>query len=133
MLPVSALAVYITRSSAGLVPYGVALTYGGGTLWAGGQCGSSACVLAIDPARNTIVKAWTVPLPEPASLAYGDRSLWVAGGNSVLRIDPAPNASTERAAETVKRTDATATTSRRPAQGAIVAPLPKRDIVCGRE
>jgi YVTN family beta-propeller protein len=86
VLPASALAAYITRSR--VVPLGVALTFGGGTLWAAGQCGSSVCVLGVDPVSNAIVKAWTLPLTAGGGLAYGDGSLWVAGGNSVLRIDP---------------------------------------------
>jgi YVTN family beta-propeller protein len=87
VVPVSALAAYITRSS-GLRPYGVALTFGGGTLWAAGKCGSQVCVLGIDPATNAIVKARTVPLTDTAGLAYGEGALWVNGGNSLLRIDP---------------------------------------------
>jgi YVTN family beta-propeller protein len=89
VVPVSALEPYIARCVSGCsVPYGVGLTFGGGTLWAAGHCGSSTCVLGIDPGTNMIVKAWTVPLTEAAGLAYGEGSLWVTGGNSVLRIDP---------------------------------------------
>jgi YVTN family beta-propeller protein len=87
VVPASALAAYITRSG-GSVAYGVGLTFGGGILWAAGQCGSSVCVLGIDPTTNAIVKASTVPLTQGAGLSYGDGSLWLRSGNSVLRIDP---------------------------------------------
>jgi hypothetical protein len=88
VLPASELAAYITSS-----PPIVSLTFGGGTLWAAGQCGRSACVLGIDPVTNTIVKAWTVPVAGANlglgyGIGYGSGSLWLTGGNSVMRLDP---------------------------------------------
>ena len=89
VVPAIALAAYITRcTSRCLVPYGVSLTFGGATLWAAGQCGTSTCVLGIDPATDAVVKAWTVPFAGGGTVAYGDGSLWLTGANSVVRIDP---------------------------------------------
>lgn len=44
----------------------------------------------IDPARNRIVKRWPLPIATGVVGAFG--SIWAAGLNGVIRIDPATNA-----------------------------------------
>jgi streptogramin lyase len=84
-VPGSAIARYGLQANWGIV-------LGAGSLWLSGPCGRSACVLRVDPATNTIVSAWSVPVSGNAEdvggLAYGAGSLWLELGNTVVRIDP---------------------------------------------
>ena len=63
------------------------ITASGGAVWAT----HGDFVAKIDPARNKVVK--TIPIPSPTGLASGLRAVWVATGQGLDRVTPAPRPS----------------------------------------
>src|SRR6476620_4756603 len=61
----------------GSTPYDAPVAYGAGD------------VERIDPARNRVVKKWSLPTAVGLVGAFG--SIWATGGDGVIRIDPATN------------------------------------------
>jgi YVTN family beta-propeller protein len=72
----------------GLLPQDIA--FADGSAWVTASGGSS--LERIDPARNRVVRRWSFSGASGVVAAFG--SIWVAGSNGVLRVDPATNRAT---------------------------------------
>lgn len=70
----------------GISPYDATFAYGAAWTTANG----SGDLERIDPARNRVVKRWPLPVATGVVGAFG--SVWGAGLNGVIRVDPATNA-----------------------------------------